>query len=229
MNREFWLERWQKNEIGFHQQDINSHLQAFWPKLNSVEGGTVFVPLCGKSRDMLWLRGQGHPVLGVEISPIAVSDFFAENGLLPTISEQPHHRRCEVDGLTLLEGDFFKLDRADLQTVSHVFDRASLVALPPSLRADYARHLHTILPAHATILLVAFDYDQTQMDGPPFSVGEAEIRRLYADAYAIELLREQDVLDEYPQFIARGLTGLLEKVYGLRPVATVTESDSAPD
>lgn len=218
MNPEFWLERWQKNEISFHQQDINSHLQAFWPKLNPVAASTVFVPLCGKSRDMLWLRSQGHPMLGVEISPIAVNDFFTENSLPSIVSKQVHHKRWQADGLSVLEGDFFKLGRTDLQMVSHVFDRASLVAMPPDLRRDYARHLQSVPPDHANVLLVAFEYDQSLMGGPPFSVGEAEIRQLHTDVYAVALLHEQEVLDDYPSFRARGLQVLQEKVYCLQPV-----------
>lgn len=219
MNPEFWLERWQKSEIGFHQTDINGHLQNFWPHLNPIPGSTVFVPLCGKSRDMLWLRQQGHAVLGVEISPIAVNDFFAENGLPATVGQQNNHNRWQYDGITLLEGDFFKLTRQDAENVSHVFDRASLVALPPELRGDYARHLKAILPCHANVLLVAFDYNQAEMDGPPFSVSLAEIQALYRQHYGIKHLHVQDILDDYPPFRERGLRGLQENVYLLSPHA----------
>jgi len=79
MDPQFWHERWQRNETGWHQREINAHLQDFWPQLQQPAGGRVLVPLCGKSRDLLWLRAQGHAVLGVEISPIAVREFFAEN------------------------------------------------------------------------------------------------------------------------------------------------------
>jgi thiopurine S-methyltransferase len=34
MQAEFWLERWEQNQIGFHEQEINSHLQKYWGKLN---------------------------------------------------------------------------------------------------------------------------------------------------------------------------------------------------
>jgi len=218
MTPEFWLERWQKSEIGFHQQDINSHLQAFWPKLHPIDGGLVLVPLCGKSRDMLWLRGQGHPVLGVDISPIAVRAFFTENGLPATTAVQVRHKRWQSDGVTLLEGDFFKLARQDTEHVSHMFDRASLVALPPELRGDYARHVQAILPEHANILLVAFEYDQTQMAGPPFSVSTDEIHALFRHAYDIQLLHGLDVSADFPQFSDRGLTRLEEKIYTLTPL-----------
>jgi thiopurine S-methyltransferase len=47
MDPAFWLERWQQNQIGFHQAGINAHLQDFWGALALPRGGRVFVPLCG--------------------------------------------------------------------------------------------------------------------------------------------------------------------------------------
>lgn len=217
MTAEFWLERWQEGAIGFHQGDINAHLQNYWPQLNPLPGNTVFVPLCGKTSDMIWLQSQSLSVLGIEISPIAIQDFFAENGLRPEVSKQGPFRRWQSSGLTLLEGDIFQLTRQDAEAISHVFDRASLVALPPEVRAKYARHLRTVLPEHANVLLVAFEYDQREMDGPPFAVREEEVRQLYGDGYAIELLHQQDVLGDYARFKERGLRELRENVYLLQP------------
>jgi len=83
MKKDFWLERWERAEIGFHQDEINPYLRRFWPELKVAHGGEVFVPLCGKSLDMVWLRQQGCYVLGVELSQIAVRDFFREQGMTP--------------------------------------------------------------------------------------------------------------------------------------------------
>lgn len=217
MKPAFWLEKWERNEIGFHQQEINNHLQAYWQHLKLKLGSPVLVPLCGKSSDMLWLCGQGHSVLGVEISAIAVRDFFHENALNPHISQQGPFKRWETDGLAILQGDFFDLNASDVQDVGGVFDRASLVALPPELRQQYGQHLQHILPDDVAILLVAFEYNQCAMDGPPFSVAEDEIRLLYQQGHETTLLFEQDVLDDNPRFRAGGLDGLLEKVYLLSP------------
>lgn len=168
MKAEFWLERWQRNEIGFHQGEINAHLQEFWGGLQLPAGSEVFVPLCGKSRDLLWLRAQGHRVLGVELSPLAVEDFFLENELKPQVRSHGIFDSWSCDGVTLLCGDFFELEAADLKGVAAVYDRASLVALPPEMRERYAQHLHRILPARVPMLLVTMDYPQAEMSGPPF-------------------------------------------------------------
>jgi len=217
MNTEFWLEIWEKNKIGFHQQEINSHLKSYWQYLNVAPHCRVFVPLCGKTRDILWLCGQGRSVLGVEISQLAVRDFFIENGLQPSIFQQDNFYRWESDGLIILQGDFFNVNSGQVQGVECVFDRASLVALPIELRQQYVRHLKSILPDNVRTLLVTFEYEQKEMDGPPFSVNENELRDLYQDDYEIILLFKQDVLDEYPQFQAQGLNRLQEKIYLLKP------------
>jgi len=214
----FWHDRWKQNEIGFHQAEVNRHLQEFWPQLGLQPHQGVFVPLCGKSRDLLWLRAQGHPALGVEISPIAVRDFFKENNLDPRVSQQGPFECWEADGLTILCGDFFSLIQDTLRGMGTVFDRASLIALPPDMRPRYAEHLKAIIPANAVILLVTLDYPQADMAGPPFSVEEAEVRRLYEPHYRVARLRRQDIMTESPQFRKRGLNTLHEHVYRLDPV-----------
>ena len=78
MTPDFWIERWQKGETGFHQEAGNDLLPKHWPSLALAPRSTVFVPLCGKSFDMVWLAAQGHRVVGVELSPLAVDDFFRE-------------------------------------------------------------------------------------------------------------------------------------------------------
>ena len=85
MEKDFWLERWERKETGFHQNEVNPYLRQHWQELHLARDSVVFVPLCGKSRDMLWLRKQGHRVLGVELSAIAVQAFFNLGGISRTI------------------------------------------------------------------------------------------------------------------------------------------------
>ncbi len=213
MDKAFWLERWERREIGFHQNDINPHLLAHWSDVAPPQGAKVLVPLCGKSRDMLWLRKRGHAVLGVELSPIAVREFFQEAGYAPSQEASGKFSRCAANGIEILCGDFFDLTADDLKDVAAVYDRASLVALPPEMRERYAAHLARVLPAGARILLVAFDYDQDKMSGPPFAVSPAEVRALYSQHADIRLLAEHDALSQNPRFRERGLTRMQESVF----------------
>lgn len=213
MNKEFWLERWERKETGFHQDEINPYLRQFWPELHLDQGGEVFVPLCGKSLDMLWLRDQGHSVLGAEISSIAVQAFFRENGFSPNQRIRGKFENYEADGIRILCGDFFDLDKQDLANVNAVYDRASMVALPLEMRERYAHHLASILPPGTRILLIAFDYLQTEMPGPPFAVSVEEVESLYAGQADVRLLAQNDVLKLNPRFQQRGLSRLHENIF----------------
>lgn len=215
MDHTFWHSRWQQNEIGFHQSEINAQLQRYWQEIQAPPGACVFVPLCGKSHDMLWLAAQGHRVLGVEISPIAARDFFVENHLTAATSQEADFLRHRSDEITILEGDFFALSPEQLKEVTAVYDRASLIALPPPLRRRYVKHMASLLPSGVPILLVTLDYPPTEMEGPPFAVPDAEVRSLYADGFQIASLGAEDVLAGNPHFQARGLTRLRELAYRL--------------
>ncbi len=212
MHKEFWLERWDKNEIGFHQDEVNPYLLRHWQDLQLGKSKDVFVPLCGKSRDMLWLREQGLIVLGVELSTIGVQSFFQENGLTPDRTSGDKFEIYDTGDIRILCGDFFDLGEADLAEVRKVYDRASLVALPPALRERYVHHLISILQPGTQILLLTFDYPQAEMAGPPFAVSLEEVETLYNKHAEIRVLAQHDVLAQMPRFKERGLTRLLENV-----------------
>jgi len=215
MEPSFWHARWEANEIGFHQPDINPHLRRYWPQMQVPREGRVFVPLCGKSRDLLWLAGAGHHVTGVELSPIAVQTFFAENELQPQVRVQGRFKAHQAAEITLLEGDFFDLRPEDIGHPVAVYDRASLIALPSEMRRRYARHMATLLVPGTPVLLIALDYPQSAMAGPPFAVSPTEVEALYAADFSITAFAGQDILAESPGLRARGVTRLTEQAYRL--------------
>jgi thiopurine S-methyltransferase len=213
MNKDFWLERWEREEIGFHEGVVNSYLIRFWSEMHVAKDSKVFVPLCGKSVDMQWLRQQGHSVVGVELSEIAAQAFYRENGYTPTLSVSEKFKQYEANELRILCGDFFDLKREDLAGVHAVYDRASMVALPPDMRQRYAQHLVSILPAATQILLITFDYPQDEMPGPPFALSSAEVEMLFSKYADIRVLAQIDALPQNPRFQQRGLTRLRENIY----------------
>lgn len=219
MQPEFWHQRWQKGEIGWHLTEINLHLQEHWPRLGVGAGERVLVPLCGQTLDLMWLAGEGHRVLGVELSPIAVEALFRDNGLAPQVVDEPPFLRYRLDEIEVLCGDFFDLDPAHLGEVGAVYDRASLIALPPELRPRYVKHLETLICPETRGLLITLAYDQAQMAGPPFAVRETEVGALFGVRFDIQRLADVDVLAENANFRGRGVTSLREQVYALHPRA----------
>jgi thiopurine S-methyltransferase len=212
---DFWHKRWQSGQIGFHQSAIDRHLQKFWPELRLASDSRVFVPLCGKSLDLLWLQERHRSVTGVELSAIALESFCMEHGIPARRRMLEHFDVYETAILQLYRGDFFALTPELLGTLSAVFDRAALISWAPELRAAYVKHLIALTRPGTQILLVAMEYTQSQMAGPPFSVSADEVERLYARSHAIQLLSREDVLAKETRLRTRGVTELHEVCYRL--------------
>lgn len=213
MDPDFWHERWREGRIGFHQDKPTPLLLKHWPTLAVAPGAQVFVPLAGKSLDLAWFASQGYRVLGVELSQLAVEQFFAEHGLEPSVRTSRYGTHYGAGNIELVCGDAFGLDEAALAGCDAVFDRAALIALPPDLRRRYVRELHTGLPHGCRGLLVTLEYPQHEKEGPPFSVSEAEVRESYGRDWEVEVLERRDILAQQPQFAAEGVTALETVVY----------------
>ena len=215
MEAEFWHERWRNNQIGFHQDYINPWLEKYWNSLNLEKGAHVFVPLCGKTRDMLWLMEQGYRVTGIEISEIAVETFFRESDLIPAIEETLDLKRWRYENLSIFSGDIFALRAADIGAVRGIYDRAALIAFPPEMRHRYAAHVSGLLSPGARGLLVSLEYPAGEMEGPPFAVFETEVCELFSQGWKIDVIESSDCLEENTKFRERGLSELREVVYRL--------------
>jgi thiopurine S-methyltransferase len=210
---DFWLNRWRAAQIGFHQAAVDRHLKAYWPLLKLPLDSPVFVPLCGKSLDLMWLRERGHLVTGVELSPVALESFVMEHGI-------PARRRVladfdvfEAEGLKLYRGDFFKLTRAQLGNSTAVYDRAALISWTPEARQSYVKQLTSLTSPGTQTLLIAVEYPPEQMQGPPFPLTRDTIEELYSGHYSIEELARHEILELEPRLKARGLTELREVCY----------------
>lgn len=216
MDADFWLQKWQEGQIGFHRHDVMPLLQKHWPSLQLPPDSRVLVPLCGKSLDMHWLAAQGHRVLGVELSPLAVAQFFEEAGLQPERTTSPYGEHFSAGPIEIILGDAFGLDPGLLADITGVYDRAALIALPPDLRLRYRDTVYAALPAGCQGLLITLEYPQEEKAGPPFSVAQAEVESLFAAPWRHTLLERRDILDQEPRFREEGLSALETVVYRLR-------------
>jgi thiopurine S-methyltransferase len=216
MEPEFWQQRWQENRIGFHQGDVNPYLREYWSQLGIAAPARVLVPLCGKSLDLRWLAQQGYQVEGVELSELAVRAFFAEQGIEPRQQRQGEWLVWEGENVRLWCGDFFRLTAAQIGPIDAVYDRAALIALPAMMRREYVRHMLSLV-GRVPHLLITLAYAQEQMDGPPFSVEQAEVEGLFAEQFTGTTPRYcENVLSANEHLQQRGLTRLDECVYLLQ-------------
>ncbi len=216
IDSEFWLQRWHEGRIGFHQDGVTPLLEKHWEALALPASSRVFVPLAGKSLDMLWLVARGHRVLGVEVSALAIEQFFAEHDLHPQSRDSRYGRRYVAGNIELICGDVFDLDTEVLADCAGVYDRAALIALPPPLRQRYVTELHPRLPIGCSSLLITLEYSQAEMEGPPFSVDEAEVRSLYGPIWSVDLLERRNILTTEARFREDAVTELSTAVYRLK-------------
>jgi thiopurine S-methyltransferase len=215
MDPEFWRERWQQGQIGFHRDTVHPLLVQHRDALPALAGSRVLVPLCGKSLDLVWLEGHGYEVLGVELSSLAVRDFFAEHGRKVSCERDGAFERHRSGKIEILCGDFFALSAAQLGLVHGVYDRAALIALPEPLRTQYVERLSQLLPHGSRGLLITLESSPHEPSGPPFSVDEAAVRGAYEPSFVVKTLHREDVLEAEPRFKARGITALYECAYAL--------------
>ena len=216
MDHNFWLERWQKKEIGFHHPKAQPALIKHWPGLNVAKGAAVLVPLCGKSLDMVWLNEQGYRVIGAELSEVAVSEFFAERGVAPSVRNAGDFKVSASGGIEIWCGDFFALNATELPPIDAAYDRAALVAMPPEMQPKYVAKLAELLSPAAQTLLLGFDYDKNEMKGPPFAIPQNEMRTLLERNFIVDVLDVRDGLAKSDHLIKKGVTRLEEATYLLR-------------
>ncbi|MFB5651404.1 thiopurine S-methyltransferase [Leptospira wolffii] len=212
MNEDFWQQRWKENNIAFHQSEANPLLVKYFESLALTKGDRIFLPLCGKTLDIAWLLSKGFRVVGVEFADLAIRQLFSELKVTPKISQVDKLVRYSAEGLDIYVGDFFHLTKELLGQVDAVYDRAALVALPPETRILYTKHLVEITD-HAPQLLIAYDYDQNVMSGPPFSVPQVEIESHYKSEFHLTRLASLEV-----QGGLRGQCPAKENVWELKSI-----------
>ena len=216
MDPDFWLERWKQSDIGFHQLNVQPALALHWAALGVALDAAVFVPLCGKSLDLVWLVGQGHRVIGAELSGLAVDAFFSEHGLTPDVKIVDGFVVKSAEAFELWCGDFFTLTPKHVPAIAAAYDRAALVAMPPALQPRYAAKLAELLKPDAPVLLIGLDYNTDEMQGPPFSTPQSQVNALFAETFAVSLIAAHDGLAKSQHLAKRGVTRLEEASYRLR-------------
>ena len=217
MKADFWHSRWQENRIGFHIDEVNPYLLANWSRLGVDAPATVFIPLCGKSVDIVWFIKQGYRVEAVELSPIAIEALIKEQGLIAEHAIQGDWQVWTGEGFRIWCGDYFKLTSQQLSSIDAVYDRAALIALPEEMRLEYVSHMKRLVGV-VPQLLVTLSYEQAQMAGPPFSVENREVSQLYGDDYqgVDTAVVTENVLVKNTRFAERGVSRLDESVFVLQ-------------
>jgi len=213
-----WHSHWTRKTPGFHEGKANRYLQQYLPLFNLQPGDHIFMPLCGKAVDILWLSQQGYQVIGVELSEVAITSFFEESSIDFTKTHRGDFVTYKAKNITLHQGNFMHLQASQLRSCKLIYDRASLVAIEQINRESYSKKMIEINPLGTPMLLIALKYDQSIMQGPPFSVPDTEIRQLYKGYYELESLQANEQIEERSKWKELGLKSLIESAFKLTAV-----------
>lgn len=210
LSNEAWVERWQTGQTGWHEQDGNDLLHRFWPDQRSA--GSVLVPLCGGSEDLVWLARRGWRVTGVELSTLAIEKLLRSHGLAYEVEALDQGLRYRVSSLplTIHAGDYFEFSAAPA-SFDALFDRGCLVALDERTRPIYVERTKALLKDNAYRMIIALEYDQAQVEGPPFSVMAEEVKGYWPDLQQRHV--RNDLIDLPDKFQEAGVTDLREVVW----------------
>ena len=216
MKHEFWSERWSEGRIAFHQADGHPRLPML---IDSFPSGRVLVPLAGKTVDIVTLHSHGYDVTAVEFVASAVQAFAEEH---PELRLEPHEGPLgfELRGerLRFIVGDFFAVHNADVGKFDLVYDRAALIALPPDRRQPYVDQVRRLVKPSGQLLTLTVEYDESKMNGPPFSVPPSAVRTLYDNA-AIDPIDAMTMQTAGTPFEERGLDQLTEHIFRIADAA----------
>ncbi len=215
LDKTYWQQRWEDGSTGWHQQQVTPLLQTYWDKLDLPGETRVLVPFCGKSLDLLWLAGQGHEVLGIEVSELAVQHFFAEHDLQPEIESFPHGTHYVAGQIHIICGDLFAVDADILANCQAVFDRGAMIALPADQRPAYRQAVYGALPKGCRGLLLTVDYPQAEMTGPPFAVPQSELVNDLPD-WQLHQLESTSIIERNPDFRERGASEFFSEAWQLQ-------------
>lgn len=193
MEHGFWHQKWENNQIGFHLSEVNQLLVKYFPQDKFNDKPNVLVPLCGKSNDLLWLADNAKNVVGCELSPVACQQFFVENQLEHQITKEDNFQIFSAKNMTLFCGDFFAFSKQHCGEIDLIYDRAALVALPPIMRQEYAKHISKLVESNKWYLLITLSYNDKKRNAPPFSVTPNEVEQLFANNFTIQHC--EDVLE----------------------------------
>lgn len=192
MTENIWEKAWEENNTRWQQGQYNKHLVTYFHQLPIAKSLEVFVPLCGKSKDLLWLLKNGCKVTGVELCEKPIVEFFSESNLDYKIDRTRGYDIYTGENIKIIKADLFYLDTKFYSSFDFIYDRASLVAIEPAERSSYSNLLTKVLKPGGSILLITFSSDKP-LQGPPYSVSETEVKSLFRKDFEINKLGHEKV------------------------------------
>jgi thiopurine S-methyltransferase len=208
MELQYWYKKWENEDIGFHNDRTNPVLLNFIEKFisyqNNIESSCL-IPLCGKSKDLLFLKEFFKQITGVELVKKAIDDFFSENQLKANVFKDTY----KYENLEIINHNIFDLPKSNKKKFKYIYDRAAIIALPEKKRRSYVNSLKDLMDNTCTILMITIEYSSQSVVGPPFSVSKKEIQE-YFKGFSIDEVHHEKLVSALSKFKDIQIT---QKVY----------------
>ena len=211
-----WESMWVGNMAGWHEADGNAMMWKRFPQLiadnfpdRQPHDLRVFVPLCGKAKDMYLLYKMGFTVTGVEFASQPIAEFFAENSITtqntPKTKTDKQYTASKDGRIQIGQGDLFRYTTDNLPFPEYdiIWDRGSFEAINNEDRPRYVDLLSRLLTKQGFYFMHSTDYDLSEYRGPPLAANTDVIKKYFADM-SVEFLDRESMLDEH--WRAVGLT-----------------------
>ena len=212
MKQDHWQQMWNMRDIGFHQSQVHPDLLKH-QNLLMKPGCRVYVPLCGKSLDLVYLADQGYDVVGCEFVEMAVKEFFDEQKLEYTVSKDSAINvsvyKASSMKLSIYQGDFFVLSSSVIGKFDVIWDRASIVAINISDREKYAKTLIELMAPRCKSLLNLLTITGKNYVGPPHSINAEDIKKLFGSVFKYKEVDATHFPFEHPAVDSLKITNLL--------------------
>jgi len=194
---QYWQARWATGQSQWHSDQPHKYLVKYIDQLAVGSSKVrIFLPMCGKAGDLMYLYQAGHTVLGVEGVPFVVEQFFRENKIeheKTKMEELNGWKYKSKDGrMTVFACDFFLMTPAILGAVDAVYDRGALTAITPQDRQSYIAVMKNLLSPEFRYILNAYEYDDTMFQGPPRNLPRDEVFNLFEKFAEVDILEESD-------------------------------------
>jgi len=170
----FWQSLYEQRGDGWDLARATPPLATYFAR-HSPSGKRTLVVGCGRGHEARLLAQAGALVTAVDFAPAAIAE-------ARRLAEREQLR------VTFLERDLFLLSNEPqlLQGFELVVEHCCFCAIDPARREEYVRVMAALMAPGAQ--LVGLFYCHGRAGGPPFSVGEDELPRLFAPAFALESL-----------------------------------------
>lgn len=169
MDSQYWNDRYLKGDTGWDMGAVSPPLKEYIDQLVDRDI-RILIPGGGNSYEAAYLAGQAF-------SDVTVLD------IAPVLVEQLRKTFARTR-VKILEEDFF----SHTGTYDLVLEQTFFCAIDPSRRADYVKHMYSLIKPGGHLAGVLFNRHFTQ-EGPPFGGTEREYRELFSPLFDIKTLQ----------------------------------------